>query len=110
MRTVGHLLASGFLGGPERQMLGLAEALAEDHRSVFLAFSEKGRCRAFLRAAQQRGVEAVALQADTPWFSASIREISGQLESLQADVLLCHGYKADLLGRKAARQVGVPVV
>jgi glycosyltransferase involved in cell wall biosynthesis len=110
MRTVIHLLASAFLGGPERQMLGLAGQMAGDVRTVFLTFGEKGRCRPFLREAAQRGIEALELQADTPWFGAAVREIAGYLEELQADVLLCHGYKADLLGRRAARRQGVPVV
>ena len=43
-----HLTASTLFGGPERQMLGLAGALAGECRSVFLSFAEGGRCRAFL--------------------------------------------------------------
>ena len=51
MRIV-HLTASTFLGGPERQMLGLAAALPRDYTSTFLSFSEGGRCRGFLAAAR----------------------------------------------------------
>src|SRR5436305_1951096 len=105
-----HLTASTFFGGPERQMLGLATHLPERYESHFLSFAEGGRCRAFLNAARQAGFEGIALKADTPRFFAATREIADHLRRVNASVLLCHGYKADLLGRRAARQAGVPVV
>ncbi len=39
-----------------------------------------------------------------------MREIAGHLERVEADVLCCHGYKANLLGRIAARRRKIPVV
>jgi glycosyltransferase involved in cell wall biosynthesis len=110
MRTVVHLTASTFYGGPERQMCGLARSLPRDYRSVFVSFSERGRCQAFLEEARHQGFEAVALEHDTPHFSAAIREVEALLCRVRADVLCCHGYKSDLLGRPAARRRGVPVV
>jgi glycosyltransferase involved in cell wall biosynthesis len=105
-----HLTASTFQGGPERQMIGLARHLPEEYETEFLSFSEGGRCRAFVSAARQAGFEAAALENDTPRFGAATREIAEYLHSSDADLLLCHGYKADLLGRRAARRAGVPVV
>lgn len=110
MRTVVHLLASTCFGGPERQLLGLAQEMAGDCRSVFLIFAERGRCRAFLRAAGQCKIEAHVLKATFPWLLRYSNEIATQLRLLKADVLLCHGYKANLLGRLAARRAGIPVV
>jgi glycosyltransferase involved in cell wall biosynthesis len=110
MRTVVHLTASTFVGGPERQMLGLARSLPRTHRSVFLLFDEGGRHRPFLGELYREGVEAVALKNDTPHFLAAIGELAGHLRRLRADVLCCHGYKANLLGRPAARRARVPVV
>jgi len=104
-----HLTASTFYGGPERQMLGLARALSDD-RTTFLTFREGDRCREFLTACKRDGFAAHALNRDTPRFRACISEIADYLGRLQADVLLCHGYKADLLGRMAARRAGVPVL
>ena len=43
MRTVVHVTASTFYGGPERQMCGLARSLPPDYRTVFLSFAEGGR-------------------------------------------------------------------
>jgi glycosyltransferase involved in cell wall biosynthesis len=105
-----HLTASTLYGGPERQMLGLAAALTEQARTIFLSFAEGGRSRAFLSVCRQRGFEAMALENDTPRFRRAIAEIAEKLRQLPADVLCCHGYKANLLGRIAARRAGIPVV
>jgi glycosyltransferase involved in cell wall biosynthesis len=110
MPTIVHLTASTFLGGPERQMLGLANALSEEYRTDFVLFPEGGRCRAFLGEVRRQGFEGVALASDTPWVRAAVRELTGRLGELGADLLCCHGYKANLLGRPAARRAGVPVV
>lgn len=59
-----HLTASTFHGGPERQMLGLAEALHGDAETAFLSFAEGGRCAPFLTAARRQGHEASALKSD----------------------------------------------
>ncbi len=105
-----HLTASTFHGGPERQMLGLAHHLPETHQSIFLSFAEGGRCRSFLSTARHHGFEAAALKYDTPRLWSATREIAGHLERVGADVLCCHGYKANLLGRLAARRQKIPVV
>ncbi len=55
---IAHLTASTFFGGPERQMLGLAQSLAVAQvESVFLSFSEKSRCRSFLGRVCHAGFE-----------------------------------------------------
>jgi glycosyltransferase involved in cell wall biosynthesis len=105
-----HLTASAFFGGPERQMLGLAQSLPPSMRSAFLSFSEGGRCKLFLEAARRRGFEAQALCSDTPHLAAAARELTEILSRLQTDVLCCNGYKANLVGRIAARRANLPVV
>src|SRR5260370_30322098 len=107
---VAHLTASTFYGGPERQMLGLARHLAPGFDTVFLSFAEGGGCEPFLAAARQEGYEALALAHDTPRLWAATRELTSELDRLDVDVLCCHGYKADILGRLAARRRGIPVV
>ena len=47
MRVV-QLMASPFIGGPERQVLGLAESLPAECRTTFLSFPEQGLARPFL--------------------------------------------------------------
>jgi glycosyltransferase involved in cell wall biosynthesis len=108
--VVVHLTASRFFGGPERQMIGLALSMPGGFRTILVSFSEDGSCEAFLNEARHCGIEARALQADTPHLLAARRELTGLLQRLKADVLCCHGYKANLVGRWAARAMGIPVV
>ena len=105
-----HLTASTFYGGPERQILGLSHALADEDKTTVLTFSEDGRCRFFLAEAKRQEVEATAVAHDTPRLREAVADVTAHVERCKADVLLCHGYKADLLGRLAARRAGVPVV
>lgn len=110
IRTMVHLTASPFYGGPERQMLGLAEHLRPEVRTAFLSFAEGGHARPFLAEARRRGFEAPELLHDTPRFAAVLAELGATLRRLDADVLFCHGYKAGIFGRLAARRLRIPVV
>jgi glycosyltransferase involved in cell wall biosynthesis len=105
-----HLTASTFFGGPERQMLGLARALPDAARTTFAAFHEGGRGQAFLNEVRAHGFPTVALTADFPKVFAAVRELAGVLRATACDVLLCHGYKANIIGRLAARRAGVSAV
>ncbi|GAG41076.1 unnamed protein product, partial [marine sediment metagenome] len=108
--TIVHLTASRFFGGPERQMLELAGSLPTDIQSFFVSFSERHLCQAFMDQARQSGFGGVALKYDTPRLVAALRELIGVLRDVNAAILCCHGYKANLLGLLAARWVGIPAV
>jgi glycosyltransferase involved in cell wall biosynthesis len=103
-----HLLASPFVGGPERQALGLARAMR--HPTTFLSFAERGLASAFLSRARSEGVEAHELAENFPRVTAAIAEVASWLRRLRADVLLTSGYKPDLIGWRAARAAGIPVI
>lgn len=105
-----HLTASALFGGPERQMLGLASALSSDYTTSFLSFSEGGRCQPFLAAARASGFDAAELRYDTPRLHSSLCELNAFLRGNFVDALVTHGYKSNLLGRLAARHVGIPIV
>lgn len=105
-----HLMASPFVGGPEQQALGLARHLPPPWEAVFCSFAEGGRARALLDQARADGFETIELEANAPHFRAAIREIADHLQRRRADVLCCHGYKPDVIGWRAARRVGIPVV
>jgi glycosyltransferase involved in cell wall biosynthesis len=109
MRVV-HLMASPFYGGPERQMLGLARHLPREVESVFVSFPERGLAQPFLDEVRRHGFEAQALRHNTPRYFACVREVADVLDTLKADLLCCSGYKPDLVGWRAARRAGIPVV
>jgi glycosyltransferase involved in cell wall biosynthesis len=91
-------------------MLGLAEALSESVHTTFISFPEDGQCAAFLDEVRQRGFPARSLMNDFPRVRATLHELTSFLRATACEVLLCHGYKAHLLGRLAARRVGIPAV
>jgi glycosyltransferase involved in cell wall biosynthesis len=105
-----HLMASPFVGGPERQALGLARALSPAHRTTFLSFAERGLARPLLQKAREDGFDAHELVENFPRVGRAIAEVAGWLKRLHADVLLTSGYKPDILGWRAARSAGIPVV
>jgi glycosyltransferase involved in cell wall biosynthesis len=105
-----HLTASRFFGGPERQMLDLARSLPAPYQTMFVSFSETGLCRALLQRVHGAGFAGVSLQHDTPHLWAADRELIGLLREARADVLCCHGYKANLLGWLASRRLRIPAI
>lgn len=105
-----HLMASPFVGGPERQVLGLARHLLAEMTTIFLSFPEHGKAAAFLHQARTEGFEAHPLRHNFPRVRQATSEIAGWLRRLRADLVCTSGYKPDLLGWRAARQVGIPVV
>ena len=107
---IAHLVASPFLGGPERQILGHMNALSEDCDFVVLGFDESGKSHPFLSRARDDGHEVVLLEQNTPSYRASIAEITNHLKRCEADILVCHGYKPDILGFFAARRARIPFV
>jgi glycosyltransferase involved in cell wall biosynthesis len=107
---IAHLMASPFYGGPERQMLGLARHLPTSYRSVFLSFAENGQARPFLDQVEGHGFEGRLLERNAPHLRQAVREVTRVLRSLRADILCCSGYKPDIIGWLAARQIGLPVI
>ncbi len=105
-----HVTSSRFFGGPERQMLELARELRPEVTTTFVSFSEGGRCDSFLEKVREVGIEGVALANDTPHLLAAAHELTAVLRSLRANVVCVHGYKAGLLGLRAGRKCGIPVV
>ncbi len=108
--TVANLAASPFLGGPERQMLGLACALAPSIKPVFLCLREGGKSQPFMDALGRHGHDVVSLRRNYPHLVGVVREVAARLRAVSAQVLLTHGYKADIIGLPAARMAHIPVV
>ncbi len=104
-----HLTASTFFGGPERQMLGLADH-SPQHANTFVSYPEGGRCTEFLGEVRARGHGALELSSDSPNLRENLRELSDLLRERRADVLVSHTFKPNILGRIAARRVGIPIV
>jgi glycosyltransferase involved in cell wall biosynthesis len=64
----------------------------------------------FLDETHKLGFDAKLLVNNTPRYFACVREVADELRKLRADLVCCSGYKPDLVGWRAARRIGIPVV
>lgn len=110
MYRILHLTASPFLGGPERQLLGLGQALSDHCESVYASFAESGSARPFLDAVSAAGFRSVELETNHPHFFAVQSELRQLIRSNRIQVLFTHGYKSNILGVIIAKRLGIPVV
>jgi glycosyltransferase involved in cell wall biosynthesis len=110
MPNVVHLTDSPFFGGPERQILGLSVNLPASVRTTILCFRDHASSAPFLEQLTRAGVTARTIGHANPRFLGMIADVARELRATRADLLVCHGYKADVLGLIAARRVGIPVL
>src|SRR4051812_30646130 len=110
MINVVHLTDSPFFGGPERQILGLAVNLPDRIRTTVLCFRDGSTCLPFIDRLTRAGVVSHILEHANPHYGAMLSDIVRVLRSRRADLLVCHGYKADVLGLIAARWMSLPAV
>lgn len=108
--NVVHLTDSPFFGGPERQMLGLAVNLPKSIQTTILCFRDNGSSAPFVQRLGEAKVDARMLTHANPHFIAMVADVVGELAAKRADVLISHGYKADILGLVAARIARVPIL
>lgn len=105
-----HLTDSPFFGGPERQILGLALNLPLVVQTTILCFRDHNSSLPFLRQLETAGVSARMLGHANPRFLQVIADVRGELRAERADLFICHGYKANVLGWLAARGLGIRVL
>jgi glycosyltransferase involved in cell wall biosynthesis len=111
---VGHLIASNFAGGPEKQILGLSVALAaHGWSSVIGSFRERRDQVEILDLARARGFETFMLDTRCPYSPAAAVQLRRSARRGALDVLVTHGYKANLIGALAnwpARYLQLPIL
>ncbi|HEX6629040.1 MAG TPA: glycosyltransferase family 4 protein [Gemmatimonadaceae bacterium] len=105
-----HLTDSPFYGGPERQMRGLSVELRDSVDSTILCFRDHRSSLPFIEQLNAAGIAARMIGHANPHFLSMISDVAADLRRERADLLVCHGYKADVIGWFAARRVGLPVI
>lgn len=105
-----HLRNSDVLGGPERLLLDQAKRRAPDLEPAIAAFTVPGHTSPLLEAAAREGLETHAVAQRSSYDLRLVRRVRRLLESASIDLLVAHDYKANLVGRTAARHVGIPCV
>ena len=105
-----HLTDSPFYGGPERQMRGLSVELRASVDTTILCFRDHRSSLPFIEQLNAAGIAARMIGHANPHFLSMIADVAAELRRERADLLVCHGYKADVIGWFAARRVGLPVI
>lgn len=105
-----HLRASGFVGGPERQILRYAasekSALVDVVIGTFLAGGEGS---AFLEETKRRGLDAVGIGSQDSGVLGCMRDLKQYLRTSQIALVCTHGYKALVLALPVCRALGIPI-
>jgi glycosyltransferase involved in cell wall biosynthesis len=78
--------------------------------SILLSFAERGLAQAFMEEVKRHDFDGRLLTRNTPRFFACVREVAETVRQLKADLLCASGYKPDLVGWRAARRIGVPII
>lgn len=108
-RRILHLIASNFVGGPEKQILHHALDLqGSDYAIAIGSFQDQPERPEILREAERRGLETFCLSGGVRL--RPIAELSSILRRGDTELLCTHGYKANVIGHFAARPAKVPHV
>ncbi len=106
-----HLIGTNFFGGPERQILAHARLIrARGLLPSILSFSENGRSNELLQRAMNEGIPCHELSPRSPFHPGAVTELAGILRRDGADLLVAHGYKANVVGRLASWAAGIPLL
>ncbi len=107
--NVAHLIGTNFFGGPERQILSHAQRVrAYGVTPQILSFAENGRSNELLCRAADDGIACRELDQRSPFHPGAVTELAGFMKSLGTDLLVGHGYKANVVGRLATWRTGIP--
>ena len=110
-KRVLHLIASNFVGGPERQILAHArEADSADWEIWVGSFRDGAERGELLRTADQQGLPTVEILADSRFNPLAVAELVEALQTHRVDLLCTHGYKANILGWLASRLSDCPQI
>ncbi len=102
-----HLIASNFVGGPEKQILHHAQDLGCPGFIVGVgSFHDSPQTPEILIEATRLGLPTVCLPGGLR--ARAPRELASVLRQFPGTLLCTHGYKANILGRLAARAARTP--
>jgi glycosyltransferase involved in cell wall biosynthesis len=101
-----HLIASNFVGGPERQILHHADNAASPSLEIWVgSFRTELAQGEILRRAQEMGLPTLELSSSR-FDPRTIFELAQLLRQKQITLVCSHGYKANLVAWAASRLAG----
>ena len=104
-----HLIASNFVGGPEKQILNHASGIDSSKFEIHIgSFSEGRPLNPILQEAGRRNLPVFQIKSPNSFSPAQIFQLKSFLQRQQIRILCTHGYKANFVGFWAALFTKIP--
>lgn len=110
-KTIMHLIASNFYGGPEKQIVEHLIRLDKNYyRAVIASFSEGQRPNETLEWAKTAGLTYHGIPMSGPLDIRAQWKLNRLLRQEKVDLLCAHGYKACVMGWWAGLRLKIPIL
>ncbi|MHB8303935.1 MAG: glycosyltransferase [Acidobacteriaceae bacterium] len=107
MPRILHLIASGYVGGPEKQLLHHARDTRDaDYDVVIGSFQDDADPPEVLTFASRYGIETVSIPGGVR--PGLVDDLAQYLRQADIDLLCTHSYKANVVGHFAAKHANIP--
>ncbi len=108
---VAHLIATGFYGGPEKQIVEHLKLINSDiYKGYVLSFIESGESNEIIEKAVENNIEAIGIPMSGPIDIRALIQLIRVIRENRIDLLCVHGYKACVLGWIAAKRTSIRII
>ena len=109
--TIANLIATNFVGGPEKQILAQSIRLGSaSFNPLVVSFKEGAAGNFLLERAQSLSLPTRILEASNPFNPVVIMDLCRIIRDDGIDILCAHGYKSNIIGRLASWRSRIPFV
>lgn len=109
-KNVMHLIASNFFGGPEKQIVEHLKILKGGRYLGFFASFQEGSKNEVLNRAAMEGLRTCSVPMAGPLDFKAQGRLCETIRENEINLLCTHGYKACVMGWKAARSNKIPII
>ncbi len=103
-----HVRNSDRVSGPERLLIDQARHASPAIEVHVAVFAPPGRPSAFLDMAEREGVRVLRIEQRSSYDPRLVGRLHERLTAVGADLVVTHDYKANFVGRRAARLGAIP--